>query len=240
MLRAPSTPLDPEHRDRLLALGAAAGVLDGLALSRVTGLPDWWDEGRNALYVADGVELNRPILDRMMLIPFSDALIVLASDLPNLASLLLGGDDATVLIGPESELTAGDVYCGAGSAVILDGGLVATRAAVIDARNGGSVVAAYGQLWAAGVYLATDDMHRIEDIATGQRVNAYGGQIRLGRHVWLCRDAVITGDVEIGDDCVVALRAFVRNAKIGDHVVIAGTPARVVREGVTWSEDDIP
>lgn len=234
-------PLDPEHRDRLIALGADPAVLDGAALTEeLEDLPEWWRPGRNALYVADGVSLNRQLIDSMALYPFSDALLVIASDLPNLASLLLGGNDATVLIGPRSELTAGEIYCGAGSAVILNGGIVATRCAVVDARNGGSVVTADDQLWAANVYIATDDMHRLEDLASGQRINRYGGHIRLGRHVWLCRDVVITGDVEIGDHTVVGLRSMVRNAKHGDHVVVAGTPARVIREGVTWSGDDIP
>lgn len=237
----PESSLTVEHRDRLVALGGDPAILDRLTLVEVLdGLPQWWIPGRNALYVADGVELNRELIDTMALYPFQDVLLVIATGTQWLRSLLLGGDDATVMIGPESELTAGEIYCGAGSAVILNGGVVATRCAVVDARNGGSVVAAYDQLWAADVYIATDDMHRLEDRATGQRINAYGGQIRLGRHVWLCRDAVITGDVEIGEHTVVGLRSMVRNQKVGDHVVVAGTPARVLREGVTWSGDDIP
>ena len=237
----PESSLTVEHRDRLVALGAEPAVLDRLVLSEVTdGLPPWWRPGRNALYLADGVELNRPLIDTMALYPFQDVLLVIATDTRWMRSLLLGGDEATVLIGPESELTAGEIYCGAGSAVVLNGGVVATRCAIVDARNGGSVVAAYDQLWAADVYIATDDMHRLEDLASGQRINAYGGHIRLGGHVWLCRDAVVTGDVEIGEHTVVGLRSLVRNAKVGDHVVVAGTPARVVREGVTWTGDDLP
>ena len=233
-------PLAPDHRDRLIALGAEPGVLDALSLHLVDDLPPWWQEGRNALYLAEGMRLNRPLIDTMALIPFEDALLVIATGTDNLRSLLLGGNDATVMIGPDSELTAGEIYCGAGSAVILNGGVVATRCAMIDARNGGSVVAAPDQLWAANVYLATDDMHRLTDLATGQRINAYGGHIRLGHHVWLCRDVVVTGEVEIGEHTTVGMRSMVRNAKIGDHLVVAGTPARVIREGVTWSGEDIP
>lgn len=233
--------LDPGHRDRLIALGAEPAILDRLALVEVAdGLPEWWLPGGNALYVAEGVELNRKVIDTMALYPFEGVLLVIATQTRFFRSLLLGGDGATVMIGPESELTAGEIYCGAGSAVILNGGIVATRCAVIDARNGGSVVTAYDQLWAADVYIATDDMHRLEDLVTGQRINAYGGHIRLGPHVWLCRDVVVTGDVEIGGHSVVGLRAMVRNVKLGDHVAVAGTPARVIREGVTWSADDIP
>lgn len=241
MPAGPENSLTTEHRDRLIALGAEPAILDRLALEEVTdGLPDWWGPGRNALYVARGVELNRQVIDTMALYPFEDVLVVIGTQTRLLRSLLLGGGDATVMIGPESELTAGEIYCGAGSAVILNGGLVATRCAVIDARNGGSIVAAYDQLWAADVYLATDDMHRLEDLATGQRINTFGGHIRLGPHLWLCRDVVITGDVEIGGHSVVGLRSMVRNVKLGEHVAVAGTPARVIREGVTWSADDIP
>jgi acetyltransferase-like isoleucine patch superfamily enzyme len=90
------------------------------------------------------------------------------------------------------------------------------------------------------VYVATDDMHRLEDVVTGERLNPYGATIRLGRHVWLGRDAVVTGHVHIGDGAVVGARSLVRGQKVPAQTAVAGTPARVIREGVTWREEDLP
>lgn len=233
--------LTAAHRERLVAAGADPEVLGVLDLRAVLDpLPAWWHEGGNALYLSDDAVLSPALVARLALYPFSGAVLVVAADLTNVVSLLVGGDDAIVFLGPRTELTAGDLYCGARSAVILDGDVVATRCATIDARNGGSIVARRDQLWAANVYLATDDMHRLEDVATGQRLNPYGATIRLGRHVWLGRDAIVTGHVEIGDGAVVGARSMVRGQKVPELTVVAGTPARVIREGVTWQEEDAP
>jgi acetyltransferase-like isoleucine patch superfamily enzyme len=124
--------------------------------------------------------------------------------------------------------------------VILHGKVVGTGEAVLDARNGGSIVAERDQLWAGRVYIATDDMHSLEDLETGVRFNAYGGHIRLGEHVWLGREAVVTGNVEIGACAVVGLRSLVRGQKVPAHTAVAGTPARVIREGITWRAEDVP
>ncbi len=236
--------LTDEHRARLTAAGVDDDVLAATALRLVTGpLPDWWHEQDNALYLGDDVDprdLPRVLIDTMALYPFSDLLLVVASPCTNMASLLLGGDGATIFLGPRSAFTATEIYCGAYSTVVLNAEVFATRCAIVDARNGGSIVAEADQLWAANVYLATDDMHRLEDSGTGVRINSYGAHIRLGRHVWLGRDAIVTGHCDIGDGAVVGTRAMVRGQKVAPSTAVAGCPAQVIREGVTWSGEDTP
>jgi acetyltransferase-like isoleucine patch superfamily enzyme len=236
--------LHAEHRARLLAVGVDSDVLASTRLRLVAGpLPDWWHEQGNALYLADDVDpadLPRELIDTMAFYPFSDVLLVVASPCNNMASLLLGGDDATVFLGPRSAFTATEIYCGADSAVVLNAEVVATRCAIVDARNGGSVVTEPDQLWAANVYIATDDMHRLEDLESGARLNPYGARIRLGRHVWLGRDAIVTGHCDIGPGAVVGTRAMVRGQKVPPNTAVGGCPARVIREGVTWRGEDTP
>lgn len=236
--------LDVEHRARLSAAGVDPDVLASTALRRVDApLPGWWHEGGNALYLGDDVDdvdLPEKLVATMSYYPFSDVVLVVASPTNNVASLLIGGDGATVFLGPRSAFTGSEIYCGAHSTVVLTADVTATRCAIVDARNGGSVIAEPGQLWAANVYIATDDMHRLEDAETGARINPYGAHIRLGRHVWLGRDAIITGHCEIGDGVVVGSRAMVRGQKVPPRTAVGGCPARVIREGVTWSPDDTP
>jgi acetyltransferase-like isoleucine patch superfamily enzyme len=235
-------PLAEDHRTRLRGLGVPAEVLDALDLRLVAGgtLPDWWVGNGNAVYARPGFPIPERLLETMVFYPFSGALLVLGTDVDAVASLLLGGDDATVFIGPDTFLSFAELYCGRASSIVLVGGVVATSRAVVDARNGGSVLADHDQLWAANVYIATDDMHRLEDLETGERLNPYGAHIRLGRHVWLCRDAVVSGHAEVGDGAVVGLRAVVRGQKVPAHTAVAGAPARVIREGITWRGEDTP
>ena len=232
------------HRARLNAAGVDGDVLASTALRLVTGpLPDWWHEERNALYLGDDVDpadLPWRLVDTLVHYSFSDVLLVVASPCNNMASLLVGGDGATVFLGPRSAFTATEVYCGARSTVVLNAEVIATRCAIVDARNGGSIITEPDQLWAANVYLATDDMHRLEDAETGARLNPYGARIRLGRHVWLGREAIVTGHCDIGEGAVVGTRAMVRGQKVPPRTAVGGCPARVIREGVTWRSDDTP
>ena len=237
----PNAGLAPEHRDRLRAAGADVDAVDAQTWTRVhDGVPTWWHDCDNALYLADGALLPPKVLEQLTLFPVRDVVVAVGSALRSIASLLVGGDGATVFVDAGCELTAGELFCGGGSSIVLHGPLVATRCAVVDARNRGSVVALPEQLWAADVYVATDDMHRLEDRTTGERLNPYGAHVRLGRHVWLCKDAVVTGHADVGDGAVVGMRAVVRGQKVPAHSVVAGAPARVVRDDVAWSYDDRP
>jgi acetyltransferase-like isoleucine patch superfamily enzyme len=233
--------LATEHRERLCAAGVEPELVDAQTWQPVVdGLPAWWHDNGNVLYAAPGAWLPEKVVAGLGIFPVRDVLIAVGSPMEWLSSLHVGGDAATIFIGRACVLTAGEIYCGGGSSIVLSGPLVATRSATVDARNGGSIVAGPDQLWAAGVYIATDDMHRLEDRTTGERLNPFGAHIRLGRHVWLGRDVVVGGHAEIGEGCVIGLRSLVRGQKIPAHTVAVGAPARTVRENVTWSHADVP
>lgn len=236
-------PLRDLDRARLIEVGVQPEILASISLLEVNGpgLPEWWAELGNRLYLRPGMSLPASLVEKMTgAYDFSDALLVVGAGLDWLSSFLVGGDGATVFLGPRTSLSAGEIYCGGGSSIVLNAQVVGTRCPVIDARNGGSIVAAPDQLWAANVYVATDDMHRLEDVATGARVNSFGAHIRLGEHVWLGRDVTVTGHVDIGGGAVVGARSLVRGMKVAENTAVAGTPARVIREGVTWRPEDTP
>lgn len=234
-------PMTVDHHERLRAAGVDPSALDGASWTILAdGLPQWWHENGNALYLAEGAALPPRVIEGLGIFPVRNVLIVIGSHLEWLSSLHVGGDDAIVFIGRGCALTAGEIYCGGASRIVLHGPVLGTRSPIVDARNGGSIVAQPDQLWAAHVYLATDDMHRLEDLHTRERINPFGADIRLGSHVWLGREVVVTGHAEIGDGAVIGMRSLVRGQKIPDHTVAVGSPARIVREGTTWSHDDVP
>lgn len=236
-----SASMTVAHRDRLRGAGVEISSLDGVSWSaRTDGLPSWWHENGNALYLAEGAGLPARVLEGLGIFPVRDVLIVIGSNMEWLSSLHVGGHGAIVFLDRGCALTAGEIYCGGDSRIVLHGPVVGTRSAIVDARNGGSIIAQPDQLWAANVYLATDDMHRLEDRHTGERLNPFGADIRLGPHVWLGREVVVTGHAEIGEGAVIGMRSLVRGQKIPSHTVAVGAPARIVREDTTWSHDDLP
>jgi len=76
------------------------------------------------------------------------------------------------------------------------------------------------------------DVAAIESAATGE------GEL-TGRRVWLGRGAGITGRVGTGESAVGGWRSLVRGQKVRANRAVAGTPARVIREGITWRGDDL-
>jgi len=91
-------------------------------------------------------------------------------------------------------------------------------------------------MFSDGVLLQSTDQHGIVDVRTGRIVNGGRRRNAIGRHVWLGRGSTLMPDVSIGEGTVVGTGSIV-TANLPALCIAAGVPARVVKEGVTWSRD---
>jgi acetyltransferase-like isoleucine patch superfamily enzyme len=57
--------------------------------------------------------------------------------------------------------------------------------------------------------------------------------VRIGDHVWIGARAAVLKGVTIGDGAIVAAGAMVTH-DVPARALVAGVPARLVREGVEW------
>lgn len=83
-----------------------------------------------------------------------------------------------------------------------------------------------GSMLANGTYVTDSDWHTLYD-RTARAATAT--PVQIGRNVWLGDHATILKGVTIGDNSVVAARAVVTR-DVPANVVVAGNPARVVKE----------
>ncbi|WP_459180305.1 acyltransferase [Streptomyces sp.] len=83
------------------------------------------------------------------------------------------------------------------------------------------------------VEIRTTDTHAIYDVSTGERVNS-DKSVEIGDHVWLAKQALVLKGTTIGTGSVVGTRS-VAAGSIPPMAIAAGVPARVVREGTTWT-----
>lgn len=90
-------------------------------------------------------------------------------------------------------------------------------------------------LLSAEVIIRTHDSHHIFDLKTHKRVN-YEEDVIIGDHVWVGYRAQLLSSFSIGDGSVIGAGA-VTSGKFGGHVVIVGSPARVIRSGICWRKD---
>lgn len=82
------------------------------------------------------------------------------------------------------------------------------------------------------VQVLDTDFHKIKTLE-GECINP-PKEISIGNHVWIGSRVSIMKGARIENDCIVASNSVVTKPLQGEHQIIAGIPAKVVRTGVTW------
>jgi hypothetical protein len=99
--------------------------------------------------------------------------------------------------------------------------------------TGRSYVIGDDALISNGVWIRNYDMHAIHDLDSGRQINREPVSTVIERHVWLGQDALLLGCERIGMGTLVGARSIVKG-EVPPRVLVAGAPARVIREGVSW------
>jgi acetyltransferase-like isoleucine patch superfamily enzyme len=80
------------------------------------------------------------------------------------------------------------------------------------------------------VFISDTDTH----LVVGNKPYA---DINIGKHVWIGQGAKVLKGCVIGDDSIVAAGAVVLKGKYPVHSILAGIPAKVIKQGVNWKRD---
>jgi carbonic anhydrase/acetyltransferase-like protein (isoleucine patch superfamily) len=99
--------------------------------------------------------------------------------------------------------------------------------------EGRSFVIGDDALISNGVWIRNYDMHALHDLGTGAQISRPPCDTVIERHVWLGQDALLMSCERIGMGTIVGARALLKG-HAPPRVVMAGTPARVIREAVSW------
>lgn len=86
----------------------------------------------------------------------------------------------------------------------------------------------------AEAQIRTSDMHPIFDKSSGERMNV-AGDVVIGDHCWLGQSSYIGKGVTIGDGSIIGAFSVVVKS-VGSYVVVAGNPARQVKENIVWEK----
>jgi len=156
--------------------------------------------------------------------------------------LLLGADDAGG--------TADYVRIGAGGRLTVHGKVVVWRGARILILPGGHLEVGHLTRFNCNASV-TCITHLVlgSDSGLGWNSNILDGNlheltiagvprprvepIRIGDHVWIGMSVTVLGGVTVGDGAVMAAGSVV-SADVPERSIVAGNPARVVRENVSW------
>jgi hypothetical protein len=152
---------------------------------------------------------------------------------------VLGSETALIFndIGTGSYVALSDVFMRSHRQFLFWGqGATAVGCSLEIEGVGQGAVIGDDSLISNGVWIRNYDMHALTDLRTGAHIGRPPVTTVLERHVWLGQEALLLGCDRIGAGSVVGARAMVRNS-LPSMVVAAGSPARVLREGVSWGRD---
>jgi acetyltransferase-like isoleucine patch superfamily enzyme len=141
------------------------------------------------------------------------------------SELNLVGDGASLeVVGAFSVYTGFSISVNRGASLTLGSGYIGPDC-VIDCFERISI--GEGAALSRGLVLRDSDNH---ELVGGSATSA---PIRIGDHVWIGLNAVVLKGVTIGDGAVVAAGAVVTGDVLA-RTLVAGVPARVLREEVDW------
>ena len=87
------------------------------------------------------------------------------------------------------------------------------------------------------IIIWASDTHTITDM--DGNVTNFGKYVTIGNHVWVGYGATICKNTKIADGCIVGTGAVVSGTFDKPNCVIAGNPARVVKENAKWDRRPI-
>lgn len=87
------------------------------------------------------------------------------------------------------------------------------------------------------ITIRTSDSHPIVDMDSKERLNP-AKSVEIGNLVWIAPDSKIMKGSIVEDNCIIGSNSMVSRI-IPANSLAVGMPARVVKEQVTWTRDDV-
>lgn len=174
-------------------------------------------------------------------------------------SIYIGGNNNRIIIGSNCNLRRVNFFIGGNNnTVIIEDGCTAYNVEYHIEQNGNTIhvgkdTTMHGRdshaihmavdegtkiiisedcMFAHSVQMRTTDSHSIVD-ANGVRTNP-AKDIFIGKHVWLCQQSMILKGSCIPENTVVAAGSVCSKDYRESNCILAGNPARIVKQDVNW------
>lgn len=201
-----------------------------------------WCLGRNKVKIKRGNELKcqNAMLRKCRIEICGRRNKVIIGNLARLydCSIWIHGDDNLVILGEDIYLNQAQLYMEDDSNLIeiKEGSSIQgrTELAVVE---GTSIKIRRDCLLSGNIHFRTGDSHSLLNVA-GERINP-SKDIEIDEHVWIGTGVFILKGVRIPSGCVIGAGSLCNKRFEKKNCVIAGNPANVVKENVTWCHERI-
>jgi acetyltransferase-like isoleucine patch superfamily enzyme len=186
------------------------------------------------------IDFNEEISENVKITVIGNNNIIKCDPSARLSNLqiVISGDYHKIIIGEYCDIKSGTLWIEDNHCTIIIGKKTTIYGAGIAATEPNSIIEIGERcLFAYDIDIRCGDSHSIIDLQSGKRIN-YAKNIKIGNHVWIGAFVRILKGVQIGDESVVGIAAVVTK-NVPRHCVVAGNPARVVKENIRWTEERI-
>ncbi|WP_334107958.1 methyltransferase domain-containing protein [Methylobacillus sp.] len=145
------------------------------------------------------------------------------------------GDNNVIQIDPHVRLAGKIYFWGSGGSLQIGRNSTFARAD-FKCHEGRSIIIGKDAMFSYDVELRTTDGHSIVDPDNGCRLNL-PEDILIGDHVWVGKGAFFLKGAQVANNSIVGAHTLVNRAFLQEQIILAGNPAKIIKEGITWHRD---
>lgn len=142
------------------------------------------------------------------------------------------GDNNIIRIDQQVRL-AGKIYFWESSGVLQIGRNSTFARADFKCHEGRRILIGKDCMFSYDIELRTTDGHAIVDPDSGRRLNP-PEDIVIGDHVWVGKGATFLKGAQVPSNSIVGANALVNRPCEQGQTILAGNPAKIIKQGVTW------
>lgn len=148
------------------------------------------------------------------------------------------GDNNTVVVGPHKyhddfriNIGTPDCHCD-NCTVVIGNDFSCNGASMLLLEDNTTVKFGNDCMLSDLISIWPSDTHTMTDL--DGKITNIGKSIKIGNHVWIGQGATILKNTTIASNCIVGTRSVVGGKYTKSNCVIAGNPAKIVKENVNW------
>lgn len=153
-------------------------------------------------------------------------------------SFLIKGDNNVIIIGKDCKISKVSFWIsGNGNRIEIGDGTTVGYDCQFATLEGTTIKVGKDCMFSHNISLRTSDSHSIVNIQ-GNRIN-HAKDITIGNHVWVGLECLILKGSIIANNSVIAARATVNKQFDQPGCIIAGAPAKQIKENINWDRNRI-